>query len=63
VAGDLEKSTAAHLIIDSQHVMEPESSLPFLKEPVTDPYHEPDESSPHPFILLFSELLCFSHLC
>jgi hypothetical protein len=27
--------------------MEPEVSLPRSQQPVTDPYPEPDESSPH----------------
>jgi len=31
--------------------MEPESSLPFSKEPATCPYPEPDGYSPHPPII------------
>jgi hypothetical protein len=31
--------------------MKPETSLPFSEEPVTDPYSEPDESSPQLHIL------------
>jgi hypothetical protein len=28
--------------------MEPEGSSPYLQEPVTCPYPEPNESNPHP---------------
>jgi hypothetical protein len=31
----------------SQHFMLPENSLPYLQEPASGPYPEPDESSPH----------------
>jgi hypothetical protein len=35
----------------SHHFMEPECSLPCSQEPSTDPYHEPDQSSPyHPIL-------------
>jgi hypothetical protein len=29
--------------------MEPEYSLLSSQEPITGPYHEPDESNPHPY--------------
>ena len=44
----LEKLTGSQLVKKLQHFMEPEDSLPRLKEPATFPYREPDQSSPFP---------------
>jgi hypothetical protein len=40
----------------SQHLMEPEGSLPCSQESPTAPYPEPDQSSPYHPIQLFSHL-------
>jgi hypothetical protein len=42
--------------------MEPESSLPFSKQPAARPYPEPDQSRPFRHISLNSIVVLFSHL-
>jgi hypothetical protein len=43
--------------------MEPEGSLPCSQEPSTDPYPEPDQSSPYyPILSLWSILTLSTHL-
>jgi hypothetical protein len=48
----LQKLTVAQLVEKFPAFMEPESSLPCSQQPATDPYPEPDESSPQ-FSTLF----------
>jgi hypothetical protein len=49
----LEKLIITQLVKNSPSLMEPECSLPFLQEPATGPYPEPDASNPH-IPILFS---------
>jgi hypothetical protein len=47
-----------------QHFMQPEGSLSCSQEPDTDPYPEPDESSPyHTILFLLTSFLIISYVC